>query len=94
MDNLLSSISSQTVLVVAAIVVSMLLLRLVFRVLNGSAGLILTIIAIVVGLQFLFGISPNQLWREIAHLPQDILRLVENARLPELGLLLQQNLPN
>lgn len=81
MDNLLTS---ETVVVVAAIVVALLLLRLVFRVLNGSLGLILTIIAIVIGVQYLFGISPNQLWREIAHLPQELIRLVENAQLPGL----------
>lgn len=81
MDNLLASIDSQTVLVIAAIVVVFLLLRLLFRILSGAGGLILTIVAIVLGVQYLFGISPTQLWQEIAHLPQELFRLVENAQL-------------
>jgi hypothetical protein len=87
MDNLLTSVDSQTLLVIAAIAVSFLLLILLFRVLNGGAGLIFTIVAIVLGLQYLFGISPDQLWHEMAHLPQELIRLVERVQLPELGLL-------
>ncbi|MBD1842934.1 hypothetical protein H6F89_05820 [Cyanobacteria bacterium FACHB-63] len=81
MDNLLASVDSQTVLVISAIVVAFLLLRLALRILSGTGGLILTIIAIVLGLQYLFGISPTQLGQEMLHLPQELLRLVENAQL-------------
>lgn len=87
MDGLLTNIDSQTVLIIGAIAVAFLLLRLVFRILSGGAGIILTIVAIVLGLQYLFGISPNQLWHEIAHLPQDLIRIVQNVQLPELSLL-------
>lgn len=86
MDGLLNNIDTQTVLVIGAVVVAFLLLRLFFRILSGGAGLILTIVAIVLGLQYLFGISPYQLWREIAHLPQELLHLVENIQLPALSL--------
>ncbi|MBD1821053.1 hypothetical protein H6F51_00760 [Cyanobacteria bacterium FACHB-DQ100] len=82
MDNLLASVDSQTVLVISAIVVAFLLLRLLLRILSGAGGLLLTIIAIVLGLQYLFGISPAQLWQEMLHLPQELLRLVESVQLP------------
>lgn len=85
MNDLLTVANSHTLVVIAAIVVSFLLLKLVFRILNSGAGLILTIIVIVLGLQYLLGISPNQLWSEITHLPQELIRLVENVQLPELG---------
>lgn len=82
MDNLLASVDSQTVLVISAIVVAFLLLRLLLRILSRAGGLILTILAIVLGVQYLFGISPVQLWQEMIHLPQELLRLVENVQLP------------
>jgi hypothetical protein len=71
-DSLLESIDSQAVLVIAAIAVAALLLRLAFRVLNVGLGIILTIVAIMFVLQYLFGISPRQLWFEIGHLPQEL----------------------
>lgn len=77
MDNLFESIDSQTVLLIAAIAVALLLLRLLFRILNVGLGMILTIVAIVLVLQFVFGISPRQLWFEVSHLPQDLARLVK-----------------
>lgn len=85
MDNLLTSVDSQTVLFISAIVVAFLLLRLLFRILSGTGGLILTIVAIVLGLQYLFGISPSQLWQEIAHLPQELFYFVQNVQLPEIS---------
>lgn len=78
MDSLLQAVDSQTVLVVAAVTVSLLAMRLLFRVLNVGLGLILTIVAIVLLLQYAFGISPRELWFEISQLPQEILRLVKN----------------
>lgn len=78
MDSLLGSIDSQFVLVAAAIAVALLLFTLLLRVLRVGLGLILTIVAIVLGLQYFFGISPSQLWYEIGKLPQDVVRLVQN----------------
>jgi hypothetical protein len=78
MDALLESIDSQTVLVIAAIAVALLLVRLLFRVLNAGLGILLTIAAIVLVLQYGFGISPRQLWFEIGHLPQDLARFVKS----------------
>ncbi len=78
MDSLLKSVDSQTVLLVAAIGVSLLLFRLLIRILNVGLGPILTIVAVVLVLQYFFGISPRHLWVEISHLPQDLIRLVKS----------------
>ncbi|MFB2893370.1 hypothetical protein ACE1CI_10695 [Aerosakkonemataceae cyanobacterium BLCC-F50] len=77
MDALMESIDPQVVLLVGAIAVSLLLLRLLLRVLNVGLGTILTIVAIVLVLQYVFGISPKQLWFEISHLPQYFARLIK-----------------
>lgn len=77
MDSLLDAIDSQVVLLIAAIAVAFLLIRLLFRILNVGLGIILTIVAIVLVLQYLFGISPRQLWFEIGHLPQALARLFQ-----------------
>lgn len=78
MDNLFDVINSQAVLLIAAIAVTFLLIRLLFRILSVSLGIILTIVAIVLVLQYVFGISPQQLWFEISHLPQDLTRLLQS----------------
>lgn len=78
MDSLLESIDPQVVLVIGTIAVSFLLLKLMLRVLNAGLGLIVAIVAIVLVLQYVFGIAPQQLWFEISHLPQDALQLVKN----------------
>ncbi len=81
MDSLIDSVNSQAVLVIAAIAVAFLLVRLLFRILSVSFGQILTILAIVLALKFVFGISPGQLWGEIGSLPQTAIQLVKNIDL-------------
>lgn len=78
MDSLLESVDSQTLLLVAAIAVSLLLFRLLVRILNVGLGLILTIVAVVLVLQYFFGISSRHLLFEISHLPQDLIRLLKS----------------
>ena len=75
--DLLKSIDSETMLLIGAIAVAFLLLRLFFRVFNVGLGLILTIVAIALLLQYGFGISPRELWFE-SHLPRHLLRLAKN----------------
>ena len=87
MDSFLTAVDTQTVLLVAAIAVSLLFLRLIFKVINASWGLILAIAAIVLVLQYAFGIAPNQLLTEISQLPQELIRLIQNFNLPELSIL-------
>ena len=84
MDSFIGSVDSQTVLVVAAIAVSLLLVTLLVRILKAGSGLILTILAIMLVLQYVFGISPRQLWGEIGNLPQDAIQLVKNLDLNSL----------
>ena len=84
MDSLIGSVDSQTVLLVAAIAVSLLLVTLLVRILKAGLGLILTILALVLVLQYVFGISPGQLWREIGNLPQDTMQLVKSLDLNSL----------
>ena len=84
MDSLIGSVDSQAVLVVAAIAVSLLLVTLLVRILKAGLGLILTILALVLVLQYVFGISPGQLWGEIGNLPQDAIQLVKSLDLNSL----------
>ena len=76
--NLLETLDSQTVLLVAAVVMSMLLLNLVFRVVNVNLGLILTIVVLFLVLQYFFGISPKHVWYEIGHLFRGVMRSLRN----------------
>lgn len=78
MDSLLAAVDSQTTLLIAAIVVSLLLLNLVFGILKVSLKPLLTILAIALILQYVFGISPSQLWYEIGQLPYEIMRMVNS----------------
>lgn len=84
MDSLISSVDSQAVLVIAAIAVAILLGTLLVKILKASFGLILTILAIVLVLQYGFGISPDQLWGEIGHLPQVAIQSVQGFDLNSL----------
>lgn len=79
--SLLESIDSQTVLLIGAIAVAFLLLKLLLRMFNMGLGLILTTVAIALVLQYGFGISPRELWFEVSHLPQDLLRLTKGLGL-------------
>lgn len=79
MDSLIGSFDSQAILVIAAIAVAFLLSTLVIRILKASFGLILMILAIVLVLQYGFGISPDQLWGEIGQLPQVIAQWATNV---------------
>lgn len=70
MDALFSSVDAQLVLLVAAIAVVVLMSQLFFRILSVGLVPLLGLVGIVVALQYLFGISPKQLWFEVSHLPQ------------------------
>lgn len=85
MDSLTGLIDSQIVLIGAAIAVALLSITLLIRIFKAGSGLILTIVAIVLVLQYVFGISPNQLWGEVFNLPQDLARLVRSVNLDEIS---------
>jgi len=76
--NLFSgSIDTQLIGIVGAIAIAALALRLLFKLFNQEAKTILALVAIVLLWQFVFGISPQDLWFEISHLPQAIARLTQ-----------------
>lgn len=70
MDSLFNSVDSQLVLLIAAIAVVVLAAQLLFRILSVGLVPLIGLVAIVVALQYLFGISPSQLWVEVSNLPQ------------------------
>ncbi len=77
MDFLADLADSRVVLLGGAIAVFFLLSKLLFRVLSSSAGTLLTLVAIVLILQYAFGISPKSLWYEVSHLLQSLARLAQ-----------------
>ncbi|MBW4462261.1 MAG: hypothetical protein KME47_18790 [Nodosilinea sp. WJT8-NPBG4] len=70
MDSVFSSVDPQLVLLIAAIAVVVLASQLFFRILSVGLVPLIGLVAIVVALQYLFGISPKQLWLKVSHLPQ------------------------
>ncbi len=78
MSSFLASIDSQIVLLIAAIAVVALFVRVIWRLFSIESGSILAIVGIVLILNYVFHITPKQLWFEMSHLPQDISRLVQS----------------
>ena len=70
MDAVFSSVDPQLVLLIAAIAVVVLAAQLFFKILSAGLVPIIGLVAIVVALQYMFGISPQQLWLEVNQLPQ------------------------
>ena len=70
MDALFNSVDSQLILLIAAIAVVVLASKLFFRILTVGIGPMIGLLIIFVALQYLFGISPKQVWFEVSHLPQ------------------------
>jgi predicted PurR-regulated permease PerM len=62
----------QIVIIVASVVVAWLVFTWLIRVVKTTISTALTIAAIVLVLQLVFGIGPQQLWQEIQQLPQAI----------------------
>lgn len=77
MDFSLDGIDTQVVLLVGAIAIFFLASKLFFRVLSSGAGTVLTIVVIVLLLQYAFDISPKELGYEISHLPQKLARFIQ-----------------
>ncbi len=76
MDTILDAIDSRTVVLIAAIAVAVLSVRLLSGALKSGVGMLFTIVAIFLVLQYGLGISPRHLLDEIGHLPQTLARLV------------------
>ena len=78
MENLLNSIDSQRVLLVAAIVAVILAFNLLGKLLRQGFGQVIAIAAIMLVLNYAFDITPRQLWFEISHLPTIVMRFVQS----------------
>lgn len=78
MSPVFGGVDSQLVLLVAAVAVVVLAVRLMVQIFRVGAGSILGIVAILLGLQYLFGLAPKQLWFEVSHLPQMAMRFVQS----------------
>lgn len=78
MDSLVGLVDSQIVLIVGAIAVSLLLLRLLVQILQAGFGSMAAILALVLVLDYVFGISPTQLWMEMSQLFQDLVTWVRS----------------
>ncbi|WP_293341703.1 hypothetical protein [Microcoleus sp. CAWBG58] len=62
----------ELIILIASLLVSWLVFNWAFKVLKASAGTAIAIAAIVLAMQLLFGIGPNQLFQHIIHLPQTL----------------------
>jgi hypothetical protein len=60
------------ILLIAAILVSWLVFTGLVKVAKTTIGTALAIAAIVLALQIIFGINPQELWQEIIQLPQTL----------------------
>lgn len=77
MNTFPNLMNSQLILLVGAIAVVALVSRLVFQLFSQESKTVLALVAIVLLLQFGFGIGLKDLWFEINHLPQAIARLTQ-----------------
>ncbi len=77
MNSYSGLMDSQLILLVGAIAVTVLVSKLVFQLFSKESKTLLALLVIVLVMQFVFGISPKQIWFEISHLPQAIARLAQ-----------------
>lgn len=79
-----SVLTSDAVVLVAALLVSGLIFNWLFRVLRPTLGVLATIALIALALQYFLGVSPEALWYKVIHLPQlaqSLWKSVENSSL-------------
>ena len=60
----------------ASLLVSLLVFNWAFKVLKASIGTAISLAAIVLAMQLLFGIGPNQLFQHIIHLPETLGKMI------------------
>ena len=73
-----STLDLQTVLGLATIVGLVVIVRAVLRIFHVGLGLIMSVIAIALVLQYGFDLSPRELWYEFSYLPQKLTRLFQH----------------
>ena len=73
-----SGLDLHTVLGLATIFGLVAIVRSFLRIFNVGWGLIVSVIAIAIVLQYGFDLSPRELWYEFSYLPQHLMRVVRN----------------
>jgi len=66
----------ELIILIASLLVSWLVFNWAFKVLKASVGTAIALAAIVLVMQLLFGIGPNQLFQHITHLPQTLSKII------------------
>ena len=66
----------ELIILIASLLVSWLVFNWAFKVLKASVGTAIAIAAIVLAMQLLFGIGPNQLFQHITHLPETLGKII------------------
>jgi len=66
------------ILLLAALIISWLIFTWLVKIVKLTVSTALTLAGIVLILQLLFGINPNQLWQQILNLPQIVLNWISN----------------
>ncbi|MEG4068942.1 hypothetical protein QUA42_16705 [Microcoleus sp. Pol11C2] len=66
----------ELIILIAALLVSWLVFNWAFKVLKASIGTAIGLAAIVLTMQLLFGIGPNQLFQHIIHLPETLGKMI------------------
>ncbi|MBP0029490.1 hypothetical protein [Roseofilum sp. Guam] len=64
------------ILLIAALIISWLVFIWLVKIVKLTVGTALTVAGIILILQLLFGVNPNQLWQQILNLPQIILNWI------------------
>lgn len=65
------------ILIPAALGVGFLVLTLLFRVLRAAIGTAIMLMLVLFALQFLFGITPDDLWAELVTLGRTLARSID-----------------
>ena len=66
----------ELIILIAALIVSWLVFTALVKVVKTTVSTAITIAAIVLILQLVFGVAPQELWQQITQLPQILWNLV------------------
>jgi len=66
----------ELIILIASLLISWLVFNWAFKVLKSSIGTAIGLAAIVLTMQLLFGIGPNQLFQHIINLPETLGKMI------------------
>lgn len=66
----MQTIPKDLILFIGAILVTWLVFTALIKVIKTSISTALSVAALILLLQLVFGVNPEQLWQQITHLPQ------------------------